>query len=165
MRTFRSLKWRALMAVVICSSVDPPLNGTAASKIFLSTVQLHLLIFQKIILLFSPGFPLVRLLIFFPFGAPNCSFLMRVFPKLFFSFFFSHFFHFLYSALSPPRRLSKFLFFFLMMWLHLFWTPLSTRCLLPLLPSQSAVPLISLVDSTNMEKPFTSLDRVCNLPR
>lgn len=165
MRTFRSLKLRALMVVVICISINPPLNGAATPEILFSMVQLHLLTFQKIILLLSPEFPLVRLPIFFPFGALNCSFQMRAFPKLFFSSFFSHFFSFLSSALFLPVGCQNSFFFLLMVWLHLFWTPPSARCLLPFLLSQSTVPLISPLDSTNMEKPLTSPKRAHNLPR
>ena len=50
-----------------------PLNGAAVPEILLSMVRLHPLTFQKIILLLSPGFPLVRLLISFPFGVTLSS--------------------------------------------------------------------------------------------
>ena len=50
-----------------------PLNGAAVPEILLSMVWLHPLTFQKIISHLSPGFPLVRLLIFFPFGVTLSS--------------------------------------------------------------------------------------------
>ena len=49
------------------------LNGAAVPEILLSMVRLHPLTFQKIILLLSPGFPLVRLLISFSFGVTLSS--------------------------------------------------------------------------------------------
>ena len=50
-----------------------PLNGAAVPEILLSMVRLHPLTFHKIISLLSPGFPLVRLLILFPFGVTLSS--------------------------------------------------------------------------------------------